>query len=80
LLGTFKDVPHNVTVHQARIYAVYFISQVKRYDGQFVGGGIDVYSIDYSGDGEKRCVRVLDAGQTGKWKEKNDERSRSQAY
>jgi hypothetical protein len=48
LLGTFKDVPHSVTVHQARIYAAYFIAQARRYDGQFVGDGIDIYSIDQS--------------------------------
>lgn len=69
LLGTFKDVPHFVTVHQARIYATYFISQAKKYDGQYVGGPIDVYSLDCSGDGGQRCVRILDAGQTGKWEE-----------
>jgi hypothetical protein len=66
-LGTFKDVPHGITVHQARIYAVHFISQAKKYDGQYVGGPIDVYSIDMSGQNNERCVRVLDAGQTPEW-------------
>lgn len=64
LIGTFKDVPHRVTVHQARIYATYFISQAKKYDGEFIGGPIDVYSIDMSGQSGERCVRVLDAGRT----------------
>jgi len=67
LLGRFRDVPHSITVHQARIYAVNFISQAKKYDGQYVGDGIDVYSVDHSGDTGERCVRVLDAGQTGTW-------------
>jgi 20S proteasome alpha/beta subunit len=70
LLGRFKDVPHFVTVNQARFYAVDFVSQAKRYDGQFVGDGIDVYSIDNSSSGNGgHCTRVLDAGQTGKWEE-----------
>jgi hypothetical protein len=72
LLGTFKDVPHYVTVHQARIYAVYFISQAKKYDGQYVGGPIDVYSIDMSGQNGERCVRVLDAGRTPEWEEQTN--------
>jgi hypothetical protein len=70
LLGRFKDVPHRITVHQARIYAVDFISQAKKYDGQFVGDGIDVFSIDKSGPGGATCVRVLDAGQTGDWEQR----------
>ncbi len=72
LLGTFKDVPHGVSVHQARIYAVYFISQAKKYDGQFVGGPIDVYSVDTSGQSGERCVRVLDAGRTPQWEEQTN--------
>lgn len=67
LLGRFQDVPHFVSVHQARVYAVHFISEAKRYDGQYVGDGIDVYSVDHSGEQGTRCVRVLDAGQTGAW-------------
>lgn len=58
-----------MTVHQGLIYAVYFISQAKKYDGQYVGDGIDVYSIDHSGDGGQRCVRVLDAGRTGEFEQ-----------
>ena len=67
LLGRFRDVPHYVTVHQARIYAVSFIAEAKKYDGQYVGGGTDVFSVDKSGDSGNRCVRILDAGQTGEW-------------
>lgn len=67
LLGRLKGVPHFISVNQARIYAVYFISQVKKYDGKYVGDGIDVYSVDHSGDAGRRCVRILDAGQTGAW-------------
>jgi hypothetical protein len=59
-------------VHQAQIYAVHFISQAKKYDGQYVGGGIDVYSIDMSGQRGERCVRVLDAGITPEWEEKTN--------
>jgi hypothetical protein len=69
LLGRFRDVPHMVTVQQARIYAVDFISQAKKYDGQYVGDGIDVYSVDRSGDRGEECVRILDAGQTPDWEE-----------
>lgn len=69
LLGRFRDVPHLVTVPQARIYAVAFIAEAKKYDGEFVGGPIDVYSIDMSGQNGERSVRVLDAGQTGNWEE-----------
>lgn len=71
-LGKFFDVLHFVTVHQARIYAVYFISEVKKYDGQYVGGGIDVYSIDMSGQNGERCVRVLDAGRTTEWEQQTN--------
>ena len=45
LLGRFKNLPH-VSVQQARIYAVDFISQAKKYDGQYVGGDINLYSIE----------------------------------
>ncbi len=69
LLGRFKAVPGLVSVNQARFYAVRFISEAKQYDGQYVGDGIDVFSIDQSGDNEERCVRVLDAGQTVLWEE-----------
>lgn len=72
LLGSFKDVPHLFTVHQASMYAVYFISQAKKYDGEYVGGGIDVFSIDKSGDGGERCVRILDAGRTPEWEEQTN--------
>lgn len=45
LLGRFRALPR-VSVHQARIYAVHFISQAKKYDGQYVGGNINIYSIE----------------------------------
>ncbi len=33
-------------MQQARIYAVDFVSQAKKYDGEYVGGDINVYSIE----------------------------------
>jgi hypothetical protein len=67
LRGAFLEIPVSISVQQARIYAVHFVSQAKKYDGQYVGDGIDVYSIDHSGDSGQRCIRVMDAGQTGAW-------------
>src|SRR5947209_8578307 len=67
LRGAFLDMPMSISVQQARIYAVHFVSQAKKYDGQFVGDGIDVYSVDCSGENGQRCIKVLDAGQTGAW-------------
>ena len=67
LLGRFKALPVSVSVDQARIYAVYFISQAKKYDGQYVGDGIDVYSLERGSEGPS--IRVLDAGQTGEWEQ-----------
>jgi hypothetical protein len=64
LLGRFRDVPHAVSVHQATMYAVDFISQAKKYDGQYVGDGIDVYSISATGPEGKLCVRVQDPGRS----------------
>jgi hypothetical protein len=72
LIGTFKDVPQSASVHQARIYAAYFISQAKKYDGKYVGGPIDVYSIDMSGQSGERCVRVLDGGRTPEWEQQTN--------
>jgi hypothetical protein len=46
LLGRFRGLCHSVSVQQARIYAVDFISQAKKYDGQYVGGDIVLYSIE----------------------------------
>ncbi|MGD0416188.1 MAG: hypothetical protein ABSA80_12590 [Terriglobales bacterium] len=45
LLGRFRELPR-VTVQQARLYAVDFIAQAKKYDGNFVGGDINLYSIE----------------------------------
>jgi hypothetical protein len=61
------DVPLIGGIKQASIYAVDFISQAKRYDGQYVGDGIDVFSIDRSGVDGTESVHVLDAGRTGQW-------------
>jgi hypothetical protein len=47
LLGRFKALPDRVSVQQARIYAVDFIAQAKKYDGQFVGGDTVLYSIEH---------------------------------
>ncbi|SPE40205.1 hypothetical protein SBA7_1310009 [Candidatus Sulfotelmatobacter sp. SbA7] len=44
-LGRFRALSHRVSVQQARLFAVDFISQAKNYDGQYVGGNIDLYSI-----------------------------------
>jgi hypothetical protein len=45
LLGRVKDLPR-VTVQQARLYAVDFIAQAKKYDGKYVGGETNLYSIE----------------------------------
>ncbi|MGA3333597.1 MAG: hypothetical protein ABSC62_05475 [Terracidiphilus sp.] len=66
-LGRYLDVPLIGGIKQASIYAVDFISQAKRYDGQYVGDGIDVFSIDRSGVDGTESVHVLDAGRTGQW-------------
>jgi hypothetical protein len=68
LLGRFHNTSiRKVTVHQARIYAVDFISQAKKYDGQYVGDGIDVYSIVRRKDDGKIITLSLDPGQTQQW-------------
>lgn len=69
LIGRYTDMPFSLTVQQARMYIVYFISQAKKYDGQFVGGPIDVWTVDQSGDNGARCTRILDAGQTPAWEQ-----------
>jgi 20S proteasome alpha/beta subunit len=81
LLGRFRLLPR-VSVHQARVYAVDFIAQAKKYDGQYVGDDTDVYSIDNKTDpswmtcpltlstafvSESRCVRIIDAGEIRRW-------------
>lgn len=68
LLGRLRNVPQMISVRQADIYVVDFISQAKRYDGEFVGDGTDVYSIGIEND--RTVIRVLDAGQSGSWEEK----------
>jgi hypothetical protein len=61
LLGTFIGVNRIVTMAQARIYAVWFIALAKKYSGQYVGGPIDVYSVDPD------AVRVLDGVESAPW-------------
>lgn len=46
LLGRFRALPGLISVQQARLYAVDFISQAKQYDGEYVGGNINLYSIE----------------------------------
>jgi hypothetical protein len=81
LLGRFRGLPHPVSVHQARIYAVDFISQAKKYDGQYVGDDTDVYLIDNKTEPSQmcppalsttycsgsRCIRIIDGGETRRW-------------
>ncbi|HEY6766796.1 MAG TPA: hypothetical protein VI386_18710 [Candidatus Sulfotelmatobacter sp.] len=63
LLGRLTEISqYGVSVRQARVYATYFISQAKKYDGQYVGGGIDIYSIDHSCKYEQLCTRLIKAG------------------
>jgi len=58
LRGMFLKCP-NRTVFQASMMAIYLVRQAKTYDGQYVGGGTDVYMID-----ENHCTRVIDVAQT----------------
>ncbi len=69
LLGRMRSSVHiQVSVQQARIYAVDFISQAKKYDGEFVGGGTDVYSITYDEQGQ-RTTYVMDPAGTSTWEQ-----------
>jgi hypothetical protein len=69
LLGRLTDLPFGITVSQARIYAAYFISQAKKYDGQYVGGGIDIYSVDQAPNSGGARVHILDAAATDEWEQ-----------
>src|SRR5882672_8217471 len=70
LLGTFKDQPHSVSVMQASIYAVSFIAEAKKYDGQYVGGGTDVYVLERNnGNAQRGQIQIADAGQTHDWEQ-----------
>lgn len=62
LRGLFLSFPSYPTVQQAINWAIYFILQAKTYDGQFVGGGTDVWYLDFN-----RQTRVLDPAWTGPW-------------
>jgi hypothetical protein len=82
-LGRFRQTPHYATVHQARLYAINFISQAKKYDGQYIGDSIDVFSIDCRVNAAvkpepigtltnlmtkpKKYLRALDSAQTEEW-------------
>jgi hypothetical protein len=44
LMSTY-EVLHHVSVPQVMVYAVNFISQATLYDGQYIGNGIDIYSL-----------------------------------
>jgi len=71
LLGRIRDTAViRISVHQARIYAVDFVSQAKKYDGQFVGDGIDVYAVTRGNriPGALDTL-VVDAAQTPAWEE-----------
>jgi len=62
LRGVFLSFPSYPTIQQAINWAIYFILQTKIYDGQFVGGGTDVWSID-----SNRQTHVMDPAWTGPW-------------
>jgi hypothetical protein len=66
-LGRYQDVPITGGIKQARIYAVDFISQAKKYDGQYVGDGIDVFSISRSENSGIESIQIVDAGNTVVW-------------
>jgi hypothetical protein len=51
------------TVYQASVIAIYFVLQAKNYDGQYVGGGTDVYLIGPP----DRTPYVIDVAQTSVW-------------
>jgi hypothetical protein len=60
-LGYWTTSQVGITTGQAMVYATYFISLAKKYDGQFVGDGIDLYSISRSSDSGPRCIFFLDS-------------------
>jgi hypothetical protein len=64
LRGVFLGFPSYPTIQQATIAAIYFISKVKTYDAQFVGGGTDVWFVDAD-----RQTKVMDVGKTKPWEE-----------
>jgi hypothetical protein len=61
LRGKFLAVPGGLTIQQARLYAVQFISLAEQYDGQFCAGGADI------GELSSRFGRIFDAAQTSEW-------------
>jgi len=70
LLGRFRDQPHYASIRQASIYAISFIAEAKKYDGQYVGDGTDVYVLERSdGSAQRGQVWILDAGQTRDWEQ-----------
>jgi hypothetical protein len=69
LRGRLLDLPFGLTVAQARIYTTYFISQAKKYDGQYVGGPTDVYSIEFNWQKQRGEIRIVEADQTPGWED-----------
>lgn len=70
LLGGYYDVSFAPTAEQAHYYAIEFISQAKKYDGQYVGGGTDVFAVKRSPLPSGSLVTVLDAGRTAEWEQR----------
>ena len=52
----------STSVNRATVFAIYLLSQAKKYDGQWIGGGTDICLIDSTG-----YVKVMDAPQTQTW-------------
>jgi len=67
LRGLFLMSPGRPTLQQATSSAIYFISQAQKYDGQYVGGGTDVWSID-----SNHQTRIMDIAWTGPWEKELD--------
>lgn len=67
LRGKFLRFPSFPTVGQAIAHAIYFVAQAKKYQGQFVGGGTDVYLIDAD-----RRTKVMDVPSTDAWEKELD--------
>jgi len=57
---------------QASIYAVSFIAEAKKYDGQYVGGGTDVYVLERNNGNAQRGQIQIDFGSKSKWRPAKD--------
>lgn len=62
LRGLFLKGSSMTNVSQAIVIAIYFLLQGKNYDGQWVGGGTDVFIID-----SQHRHRKIDVGRTRIW-------------